>query len=237
MVVGESRIETQLVFIDKAKASRAPILFADQTYRVLGQISRPPGTVFRNRKPAGRLSLPDRQRSAGTVSAQERIDGADGAGRTERGRAGFPSHGNRCFGELRRAARTTGLMGRWQQLGERPLVVCDTGHNEAGITEVAAQACRAALSQTLDGRRLRRGQGLVEGICRCCRKTLTIFLPGQAIRRALDEKELARRAGSVRIARGMRRKRFRGAPFGQVAGRPEDLIFVGGSTYVVAEII
>ena len=30
-------------------------------------------------------------------------------------------------------------MGRWQQLGERPLVVCDTGHNEAGITEVAAQ--------------------------------------------------------------------------------------------------
>lgn len=33
VVVGESQVETKLVFIERAKALRAPILFADQTYR------------------------------------------------------------------------------------------------------------------------------------------------------------------------------------------------------------
>ena len=40
------------------------------------------------------------------------------------------------------AVRATGLRGRWERLGERPFVVCDTGHNESGIAEVAAQIAR-----------------------------------------------------------------------------------------------
>ncbi|MFR5870368.1 MAG: bifunctional folylpolyglutamate synthase/dihydrofolate synthase [Alistipes sp.] len=234
VVVGESRIETQLVFIDKAKASPRPILFADQTYRVLGQISRPQGQSFEieNRLDGSRFridsDLPGLYQRKNVLTALTALDVLNGAG-------GLSISREQVFRGIATAARTTGLMGRWQQLGERPLVVCDTGHNEAGITEVAAQLCRAALSQTLDGRRLRRGQGLVEGIAAVAERRL-LFLPGRRSG-ARSTKKNWRGARERTDCAGMRRKRFRGAPFARSQAGPEDLIFVGGSTYVVAEII
>lgn len=89
VVVGESRIETAARFYRQSQSIPRP-RFSLPTRPTGARTDFPAaGTVFRNRKPAGRLSLPDRQRSAGTVSAQERIDGADGAGRTERGGRAF----------------------------------------------------------------------------------------------------------------------------------------------------
>ena len=43
------------------------------------------------------------------------------------------------------AARTTALQGRWQSLGERPKVLCDTGHNAHGLAYVAEQSCAARM--------------------------------------------------------------------------------------------
>ena len=235
VVVGESRIETQLVFIDKAKASRAPILFADQTYRVLGQISRPQGQSFEieNRLDGSRFridsDLPGLYQRKNVLTALTALDVLNGAG-------GLSISREQVFRGIATAARTTGLMGRWQQLGERPLVVCDTGHNEAGITEVAAQLAAQHY------RKLLMVVGFVEDkdlskVLPLLPKDAYYFFTRAAIRRALDEKELARRAGAYGL---------RGECVGSVSealrlarsqAGPEDLIFVGGSTYVVAEII
>lgn len=235
VVVGESRIETQLVFIDKAKASRAPILFADQTYRVLGQISRPQGQSFEieNRLDGSRFridsDLPGLYQRKNVLTALTALDVLNGAG-------GLSISREQVFRGIATAARTIGLMGRWQQLGERPLVVCDTGHNEAGITEVAAQLAAQHY------RKLLMVVGFVEDkdlskVLPLLPKDAYYFFTRAAIRRALDEKELARRAGAYGL---------RGECVGSVSealrlarsqAGPEDLIFVGGSTYVVAEII
>lgn len=40
------------------------------------------------------------------------------------------------------AAASTGLLGRWQIVGHAPLTVCDTGHNEGGLREIATQIAR-----------------------------------------------------------------------------------------------
>jgi len=40
---------------------------------------------------------------------------------------------------LRQVTETTGLQGRWQKLGENPLIICDTAHNKEGLTETMAQ--------------------------------------------------------------------------------------------------
>jgi dihydrofolate synthase / folylpolyglutamate synthase len=40
---------------------------------------------------------------------------------------------------LENAAKLTGLLGRWQIIGNNPLTVCDTGHNEDGIKMVVSQ--------------------------------------------------------------------------------------------------
>ena len=193
VVVGESRIETQLVFIDKAKTSRAPILFADQVYRVAEQVSRPQGQSFEieNRLDGSRFridsDLPGLYQRKNVLTALAALDVLNGAG-------GLSVSREQVFRGIAAAARTTGLMGRWQQLGERPLVVCDTGHNEAGITEVAAQLAATE---------------------RC----LLFLHPGGDPARTRRERAGAA-GGRVRIARGLRRKRIGSAPQGAVAGRP-----------------
>ena len=40
---------------------------------------------------------------------------------------------------LKNVVPTTGILGRWQKLQERPLVICDTAHNEEGLQEVLQQ--------------------------------------------------------------------------------------------------
>ena len=213
VVVGESQVETKLVFIERAKALRAPILFADQTYRVTDQ-----------------RFLPDSQR----LGIESLLDGnrfeveCDLQGIYQR--LNVPT----ALTALDVLNGSGGL--RIAPQGERPFVVCDTGHNESGIAEVAAQIAR----QTY--RKLYMVVGFVED--KDLSRVLPL-LPRQAhyvftkagIRRALDERELARRAAGYglqgecvpTVNEALARAR-------ELAG-PEDMIFIGGSTYVVAEVL
>ena len=78
------------------------------------------------------------------------------------------------------AARTTALQGRWQSLGERPKVLCDTGHNAHGLAYVAEQLrarTKAAVSTAswLFGRQgHRRHSGAV-----AARRLLSLYAGGQ----------------------------------------------------------
>ena len=136
----------------------------------------------------------------------------------------------------RDAASTTGLQGRWQRLGERPLVVCDTGHNAHGLRYVTEQL------KTLNCKQLY----IVLGVVR--EKDLGAVLPllpreahyiftQAAIARALPAEELAQAAIEVglrgEVVRGVREAVARARELASV----EDAIFIGGSTFTVAEAL
>lgn len=129
----------------------------------------------------------------------------------------------------------TGLKGRWQILQERPLTICDTGHNESGIREVMGQLA------SLPHRKLHVVFGMVNDKERS--KILNL-LPDDAVYyfcqaslpRALDAKVLADEASRF----GLRGEVIPDvnkalAKATSAAGR-DDIIFVGGSTFVVAEL-
>ncbi|MFR3489396.1 MAG: bifunctional folylpolyglutamate synthase/dihydrofolate synthase [Alistipes ihumii] len=235
VVVGESQVETKLVFIGRAKALRAPILFADQTYRVTDQRFLPDSqrlgieSLLDGNRFEVECDLQGIYQRLNVPTALTALDVLNGSG----GLRIAPQDVRRGFAS---AARATGLRGRWERLGERPFVVCDTGHNESGIAEVAAQIAR----QTY--RKLYMVVGFVED--KDLSRVLPL-LPRQAhyvftkagIRRALDERELARRAAGYglqgecvpTVNEALARAR-------ELAG-PEDMIFIGGSTYVVAEVL
>ena len=235
VVVGESQVETKLVFIERAKALRAPILFADQTYRVTDQRFLPDSqrlgieSLLDGNRFEVECDLQGIYQRLNVPTALTALDVLNGSG----GLRIAPQDVRRGFAS---AARATGLRGRWERLGERPFVVCDTGHNESGIAEVAAQIAR----QTY--RKLYMVVGFVED--KDLSRVLPL-LPRQAhyvftkagIRRALDERELARRAAGYglqgecvpTVNEALARAR-------ELAG-PEDMIFIGGSTYVVAEVL
>lgn len=130
----------------------------------------------------------------------------------------------------------TGLQGRWQVIGHNPQVICDTGHNTAGIKEVVEQ-----LRQT-PYRRLHFVLGVVEdkdatGILALLPKEAVYYFTRASIPRALDAgilKEKATAFGLKGEVYPTVAAAFRAAR--DAAGR-EELVFVGGSNFVVAEVL
>ncbi|TRZ44296.1 bifunctional folylpolyglutamate synthase/dihydrofolate synthase [Robertkochia solimangrovi] len=137
---------------------------------------------------------------------------------------------------LLNTVNNTGLLGRWQQLGESPLIICDTAHNTEGLKVVTRQIA----AQKYD--RLHMVLGVVK------EKNLSTLLPllpknaiyyftEPEIPRALPASEFAAKAESY----GLQGSVFPSVPIALEAARnnasPEDMIFVGGSTFVVAEIV
>ena len=137
---------------------------------------------------------------------------------------------------IARVVDNTHLQGRWQVLSRQPLVVCDTGHNVNGIGEIVRQ-----LSHTPKGR-LFMVFGMVndkdvDGVLALLPKEAQYCFAQASVQRALDSRELARRAARFSL-RGEAypdcESAFRAAE--QQAG-PQDMIFVGGSTFVVADVL
>lgn len=137
---------------------------------------------------------------------------------------------------IARVVDNTHLQGRWQVLSRRPLVVCDTGHNVNGIGEIVRQ-----LSHTPKGR-LFMVFGMVndkdvDGVLALLPKEAQYCFAQASVQRALDSRELARRAARFSL-RGEAypdcESAFRATQ--QQAG-PQDMIFVGGSTFVVADVL
>ena len=135
----------------------------------------------------------------------------------------------------KKVVRLTGLKGRWQILSQKPLTLCDTGHNEAGIRLVVAQLAR------LEAKQLHIVMGMVND------KDLTKILPllppeaiyyfCQAdIPRALPAGELAIQAAVFGLQGVAIPNVNQALAEARRNAAPEDVVFVGGSTFVVAEL-
>jgi len=132
--------------------------------------------------------------------------------------------------------RNTELLGRWQKLSDNPLVICDTGHNVDGISEVLRQ-----ISFTPHNK-LHLVLGFVndkdvDSILKMLPANAIYYFCKASIPRALDENILFDKA---------RKYNLQGTSFPTVAeaynsakenADTDDLIFIGGSTFVVAEVL
>ncbi len=135
---------------------------------------------------------------------------------------------------LLNVVENTGLQGRWQQLQEHPTIICDTAHNREGLAIVIGQL----LGQPHD--RLHVVLGVVkdkplEQILPLFPKEAVYYFCSPDIPRALDADSLARKA----LPFGLRGRSFGSVKAALAAAKKtageKDLIYVGGSTFVVAE--
>lgn len=151
-------------------------------------------------------------------------------------RSHFSITGKQLTDGIRNVTASTGFAGRWQLLNRKPLVICDTAHNKEGLELVIGQIKRipkATLHMII---------GFVND--KDLKSILPLF-PNEAVYyftragvpRALDEEILAAEAARYGLA---------GKSYPDVktalaraldsAGK-KDLVFIGGSTFVVAEIV
>lgn len=130
----------------------------------------------------------------------------------------------------------TGLLGRWQLLQEQPKVVCDTAHNKEGLTQTLKQLEESSFDQ------LHVVLGMVsdknlEQLLPLFPKSAIYYFCEPKIERALSVDVLEEKAKEF----GLLGKRFPSVKQAYKTAlenaSPNDLIYVGGSTFVVAEVL
>ena len=230
VIIGEHDERCDPVFAEVAAANKSKLLHAEELFTCTGQ------------EPAGERQLFHLHRTRDNHDFELLLDLAGDYQRhniiTATAAIDFLHQetpltiSRRVFLEgTRDAAAHTSLRGRWQKLGEKPLVICDTGHNAHGMAYVGEQLRR--LSR--DYAHLYCVLGVVND-----KDLAHMFplLPADAhyiftqakTHRAIPAAELAERAAAFGL-QGEVVARAR-----ELAG-PDDMIFIGGSTYVVGEAL
>ena len=133
------------------------------------------------------------------------------------------------------AVTSTGLKGRWQQLQTNPLVICDTGHNEEGIKQAVAQL------QSIPHRKLHVVIGVVNDkditkILKLLPRGARYYFTQAHIPRALDAYSLQEKAKEFSLNGEVAENVNLALELARKNASADDLIFVGGSTFVVAEL-
>ncbi len=234
VVIGESQAESDPTFLNKAEKETAQISFASTEIKITNSHKRGNHLVVdilqREKLLFTNLAL-DLTGSYQLKNIKTVIEAVN-----QLRIQGFHISDEAIYGALKNVKKITGLQGRWQTLSKNPLVICDTGHNKAGITEVLAN-----IEQT-PHQQLHMVIGMVkdkdvDGVLALLPKNAIYYFSHPNLERALNGKDLAEKAKTFQL---------KGATFNTVkeaflaaksSAAHADLIFVGGSTFVVAEIL
>jgi dihydrofolate synthase / folylpolyglutamate synthase len=136
---------------------------------------------------------------------------------------------------LENVVQQTHLKGRWQTLRDKPLVICDTGHNIDGVKEICEQISEMKFDQ------LHVVWGMVKDkdvtdILNVLPKKAKYYFCQANIPRAMEASMLADKASAVGLTGEIVPDVNDALKLAVSQATPSDFVFVGGSTYVVAEI-
>ncbi|MBC5991820.1 bifunctional folylpolyglutamate synthase/dihydrofolate synthase [Pontibacter cellulosilyticus] len=129
----------------------------------------------------------------------------------------------------------TGLKGRWQKLNDTPLTICDTGHNEDGIKQIVKQL------ETLKPKQVHMVFGAVNDkditkVLQLLPVNYKYYFCQADIPRALPVQQLYEQATSIGLKGTIYTSVAEAIQAAKANAAPDEVIFIGGSTFVVAEI-
>ncbi len=132
--------------------------------------------------------------------------------------------------------KNTGLQGRWQQLGFNPTIICDTAHNKDGLLYTMKQISETKYNQ------LHIVLGVVndkdlDSILPLFPKNATYYFCQPAIPRALSKEILQIKASNFSLIGAIYPSVKQALNAAEKNAQPHDFIYVGGSTFVVAEVV
>ena len=151
-------------------------------------------------------------------------------------RLGIKFSGSNIVDGIARVIDNTGLLGRWYELNAEPYTICDTAHNEDGIREVVAQL------ESIDYKHLHIVLGMVNdkdvtAVLGLLPQDAKYYFCKASIPRALESKELASKARQQGLIGDVYETVMNAFEAARRAAEPSDMIYVGGSTFVVAEVL
>ena len=234
VTISQTQLEVISVFNNKAIELKAPIEFADKNYKLISS---------KHEKQLLNIELLHKKTNTShlyqlDLQGNYQIKNLMGVLNTIENlkRKGFLIEEEMITSALQQVQKITGLKGRWQVIQDKPLVIADTGHNEDGIKEVLENLKR------YNYKTLHFVLGVVNDkdiskILKLLPKDATYYFCKATIPRALDEIELSVQAKKA----GLIGKTFKTVPEALTAAKKKAksnaLVFVGGSTFTVADII
>jgi len=233
VVIGKADGMVKTLFEAQSRAVQAPIFWAaeefptkqgkDLEYKTL--INCEGGIHLYNDIPCALSGLYQMENAATTLSLVERLR-----------EKSYKIKDDAVYKGFSNVISNTGLRGRWETLSLKPHLICDTGHNVAGIQFVTEQ-----LRQT-PHENLHVVLGMVNdkdvsGVLKLMPKDAIYYFTKASIPRALHENELALLAGQFGLKGLTYPNVVEALTAAKKECRPNDLVFVGGSTFVVAEVL
>ena len=242
VIIGEYQEEVADVFIEKAALEDAGTIFASEVWNTEINSKTPGEDEFLNikidrNKPTSNLqSLISNLHLDLTGSYQLKNVKTVLCAVDELRMQGFVISDEHIKSALSQVKTLTGLHGRWEILNEQPLTICDTGHNPEGMQEVLQNIAAVKYNK------LHFVLGMVND--KDISKILTI-LPTKAryyfcrpdIPRGLDAKALWLKAAGFGLDGEAYDSVSEALKAAQENAEDNDLVFVGGSTFVVAEVV
>lgn len=137
---------------------------------------------------------------------------------------------------LKHASRRTGLLGRWFKLADSPLTICDTGHNVDGITYIVNQI-KATPHEKLFWVFGMVSDKDIRTVIQLLPKEAYYIFTQASIPRAKDANELAEECKSYGLFGEVEKNVQKALEVAKKMASDNDLIFIGGSTFVVAEVV
>ncbi len=233
VVIGERDAATDHIFVEKAAEVGAPIVFAEDLYRC-ERVGR--GECSQAFRVADLMRDESYDLSIDLMGGYQSRNVATALAAVSELRRVLPI-GEHSVGEgMAHVALSTGLRGRWEVIGREPLTVCDTGHNAHGLRLVAEQ---------LRGERYDKLYMVVGMVDDKDFDSVLPLLPHDAhyiftspsVPRALPAAELAAKGTAYGLIGDVVPTVPEALAHARKLAGPGDMIFVGGSTFTVADII
>jgi dihydrofolate synthase/folylpolyglutamate synthase len=233
VVISQTHPETEAVFKEKAISEHSPIIFASQELEVLNPdvdfAARvfdvyQGDHVFLSNVEVSLLGSYQEKNLPGVLMVVEELR-----------KKGFDISEHSLREGLKHVQELTGFKGRWQVLNREPLTICDTGHNEAGIKEIIGQISRLGMPKVHFVFGAVNDKDITN-ILKLLPPDYTYYFCQANIPRALPVSELAELAIETGLKGNAYASVMGAVNAAKAAAKTNELIFIGGSTFVVAEV-
>lgn len=237
VVISEYNEETKPVFLEKAQTTDSEIYFASENLNIIEKDSQSTKlivdvfsvygveeTLLYENLSSQLIGKYQLKNIAGVIQSIQVLN-----------KIGFKISDEALKNGISNVVDLTGLKGRWQILSESPLTICDTGHNEHGIKNVLAQISKLKVKNKYFILGFVKDKNIDEildlfpkdGIYYFCQAENPRFMPAENLMKIAESHGISGYSIlSVNEA----------LEFVKNLAQKDDFIYVGGSTYIVAEL-
>ena len=239
VVIGETTPETRMVFEAVAGENNAPIVFAEDQKQIISAAAVNKGIEYQTRNfgvLTGELGGSYQEKNTNTILCAIQQLEALGYMHPTKCEANVACQNREVRQGFAHVCSLTGLQGRWQKLNESPLIICDTGHNVPGWKYLSEQLKNVRCEH------MHIVFGMVDdkdihGVMNLLPKDATYYFTKANNKRAISENVLKLYAQGLEL-KGEGYPDVKSAfEAAKTAAGNDDFVFVGGSSYVVADLL